>query len=212
VQGTINFQTSVVKIVDYDVRDREAAATAAAAKIASEKQAAAQLAAIKAMPIAGPALTKQLNSYVTADSAGWVMNHYDAGTIHNVRVAEGSAKSGNMVLRGEYTFNGGASGWVLAKLVGGKLDCIQFWDARIGCRGLRDASYAAAVRGAAINAMSGGGRGGGYSGPSDDEIQDGYIERRQNEQNARNNPPPQPNYTAPIGGETGNYGTDHTPQ
>ncbi|HPU15637.1 MAG TPA: hypothetical protein PK808_06115 [Polymorphobacter sp.] len=191
VQGTVNFQTSVIKIVDYDVRDREAAAVAAADKIASEKRAAAQLAAIRAMPLAGPVLTKQLNSFVIADSAGWVMNHYDAGTIHNVRVAEGSAKTGNMVLRGEYTFNGGESGWVLAKLVGGKLDCIQFWDARIGCRGLRDASYAAAVRGAAISAMSDSGGRGGYKGASDDEIQDGYIERRQNEMNARNNSPQQ---------------------
>jgi hypothetical protein len=124
----------------------------------------AELAAIAAMPAAHDASRIKLEKIVETDSRGWAFNHFDQGTIHDVRVAEGSEKSGSMTLRGVYTYNGGSAGWVLAKIEGGKFSCVQFWDARGGCRAMKTPEQGAQARalvGAAVNSLASGGSGGG---------------------------------------------------
>ena len=106
-----------------------------------ERQAAAEhakeVARLNALPVAGPVYARQMASYVKEDALGWAVNRLDVGSVHNVRIYSGSAKSGSFILRAEYTYNGGQSGWVVAKYAGGSFNCIQFWDSMIGCRALR---------------------------------------------------------------------------
>ena len=113
-----------------DIENKKQVALAKAKQEQEAAAAGAQAEArIKAMPLAGPAYSRQVANYVQQDARGWGFNHLDGGSIHNVRVASGSVKSGTLTLRGEYTFNGGQPGWVLVNMVAGKLNCIQFWDA-----------------------------------------------------------------------------------
>lgn len=165
------------------------------------------------LPDAGPVLTRKLDGYVATDARGWAFNHYDAGSMRNVRVAEGSARSGTMVLRGDYTFNGGNAGWVLAKLVDGKLDCIQFWDAMVGCRALRTPEQGMAMRSAALGAVTGGGGGGGGSASGcDSNCQNARQSVQQQNEAYRQQqaePVPAPS-VQPIGGDRGFYGSDHS--
>ena len=157
VSGRFDMTTSA--FVDVAQRQQQQQAAAAAAQVQREKDRAAAVARIAAMPSAGPAYTTKVAGFVQADSKGWAFNHFDAGSVHNVKVASGSLNSGNFVLRGEYTFNGGNAGWVMVQYSSGKFDCLQFWDAMVGCRALRTAADGQAMRGAAISLMSGGGSG-----------------------------------------------------
>lgn len=145
-----HFQTSATQLVDLDqqARDRQAAA------VAQQQAQAAAEAQIRNAPAAGPALTKKLEGFVRTDSLGWAFNRYDAGSVTNVKIVEGTLKSGNYTLRGEYTYNGGAQGWVLAKMSGPNLDCIQFWDAMIGCRALRTPEQGQAMRDTVIHTFN----------------------------------------------------------
>lgn len=153
-----SFETSAAQIVDLDQRDREQLA----ANKAEQARIAAAEAKLRNAPAAGPVLTKKLDGYVRTDAHGWAYNHYDVGSLRNVKVIDGSVKRGVYVLRGEYTFNGGQPGWVLAKMSGANLQCIQFWDAMVGCRDLRTAQQGEATRRAVANAFS--------DSPSDGEI------------------------------------------
>lgn len=153
------------KFVDYVERDRLRA-------IETEKaQAAAAAAAARyaALPAAGPALTKRFDSFVQIDSRGWAFNRYSAGSLRNVKIVSGKVGAGTYVMRGEYTYNGGQTGWVMAEMNGQNLSCIQFWDGIIGCRGLRTAEQGQAMRNAFASALSGGGAGGRSSAQYDDE-------------------------------------------
>jgi hypothetical protein len=75
---------------------------------------------------------------VRQDSGAWLMNRYDRGSISNVRVAERTG--GSTTLRAEYTYNGGSSGWVLARVVEGRVDCLGYWDMG-GCTSIRSGPY-----------------------------------------------------------------------
>ncbi|MDM7958029.1 hypothetical protein [Blastomonas sp.] len=150
---------SSVEVVDYVERDRLQAIAAQQAK--AEREAAA--ARYAALPNAGPTLTKKLDEFVRTDSQGWAFNQYNPGSIRNVKIVEGTIKSGSYVMRGDYTYNGGSEGWVLAKMAGSKLECIQFWDAVMGCRGLRTAEQGQAMRDATAAAVVGSFSGGGSS-------------------------------------------------
>lgn len=148
-----NVETGTTALVDYAERDRQQAI--AAKKAEAERQAAA--ARYAALPDAGPALTKKLDGFVQTDSQGWAMNRYNPGTVRNVKIIDGTVKSGSYVMRGDYTYNGGSQGWVMAKMSGGQLDCIQFWDAMVGCRGLRTPEQGQAMRNAFVGALASGG-------------------------------------------------------
>lgn len=136
-----------------DARVEEEQRRIAAAEAAERARAAA--AAYDALPSAGPALTRRLDGYVQTDARGWAYHRYDAGSLTNVKIIDGSVRSGNFVMQGYYTFNGGSRGWVMGKMAGGKLECIQFWNSVIGCRGLRTPEQGQAMRDAAMGAVVG---------------------------------------------------------
>ena len=48
-------------------------------------------------------------------------------------MTQGNQISGNFTARGEYTYNEGASGWVIAKFIDGRLDCLQYHDTGQTC-------------------------------------------------------------------------------
>jgi len=176
------FDTTTTQVVDLDQREREQLA----AQKAREAEIAAAEERLRRAPSAGPALTKRLDGYVQTDSRGWAFNHYDSGSMTNVKIVDGSIKSGHYVMRGDYTYNGGSRGWVFAKMAGPKLECIQFHDAILGCRGLRSAAQGQSMRNAAFGLMTGGGgsRGGGRSRDADtaDQINQQNQDRHDREQ------------------------------
>ena len=171
------------QVIDYAEQERQ-----------REAELAAQRAAIEALPRASVAWARQLETHVATDSQGWVFNRYDAGSIGNVRIASGSVRSGNFVLRGEYTYNGGAAGWVLAQYADGRFECIQFWDAQIGCRTLRTPEYATAARAGLIGALTGAGNSGGSSQTCNSSCEDErwYAWRAQQQADARSEGRPDP--------------------
>lgn len=206
------FTLAASKVVDVAERERQQQFAAEKARIDREKAIAAERARIAAMPNAGAAYTTKLAGLVQADARGWAFNHLDPGSVHNVKVADGSIKSGNFVLRGEYTYNGGSPGSVLAQFSAGKFACIQFWDAMIGCRGLRTVEQGQTMRSLALGAVSGGGGGGGSSQPDEssrdaaDAADRGFREQMRQ----MNQPAPEPAPVTPIGGDRGLYGSDHS--
>lgn len=75
---------------------------------------------------AGATLAAQLEQAVRSDSQSWFINRFDTGSVSNVRIV--SAKGEPMVIRGDYRYNGGAAGWVEARVEGDGITCLQFWD------------------------------------------------------------------------------------
>lgn len=142
--------TNATSLVDYVERDRQLALQAEKDRIAAA-EAAARYAAL---PNAGPALTRKFEQYVREDSQGWAFNQYDFGSLTNVKIVSGKAGTGTYVMRGEYTYNGGAPGSVLVEMNGPNLSCIQFWDSVIGCRGLRTAAQGQAMRDLAVDLLT----------------------------------------------------------
>lgn len=153
-------------------------------------------------------LAKSLDEVVTADSASWVINRYDRGSMVNTKtLAHGSDRQSAMVY-GEFTFNGGRRGWVKGRIANGQYTCLEYWD-ESGCRALGHPESHRVVAGLLLamfaGAMSSGGssNGGGRA----QEI----IVHRPGE-------PPAPSYASapepapitPIGGDRGLYGADHS--
>jgi hypothetical protein len=68
-----------------------------------------------------------LDHIVQADAASWHYNRYDSGSMVNSKIV---ARSRNTVtIYGEYTYNGGAQGWVRAMVSrNGRVKCLSFWD------------------------------------------------------------------------------------
>lgn len=73
---------------------------------------------------------------IAEDAASWMMNRYDRGSMQNMKIIETSNGGRTKVVYGEYTYNGGASGWVKARFVNTKLQCLEFWDFSGQCRPL----------------------------------------------------------------------------
>ena len=165
------YSTVATKMIDYVERDRlavqrqaEVQSASRAAAIQREADARTAAAAYAALPNAGSTLTRQLDGFVQTDSLGWASNRYNTGSMSNVKIVEGSVRSGNYVMRGEFTYAGGAEGWVMAKMGGGQFECIQFQDTMTGCRPLRTPGQGQAVSGAILEGIfSGGGTSGGNS-------------------------------------------------
>lgn len=209
---TLTWRTTPVEVIDYDARDRAANEARLAAEAARQREEAR----IAALPNAGPAATRRFEALVQADSRGWAFNRFDSGSLHNVKVLTGTANSANYVLRGEYTYNGGSPGWVIAQMNGPNLVCIQFWDAVVGCRALRTQAQGEAMRAMAISALTGGGAGGsggnsgGSGGNSDDMAMQQSIDEQNRQYQQSEPPPPPPPPVEPIGGNSGLYGSDHS--
>ncbi|MQT15191.1 hypothetical protein [Segnochrobactrum spirostomi] len=81
-------------------------------------------------------LAAALDSIVQADSAGWMLNTYNTGSVRNIKILSGSANSTTMNVYGEYTFNNSNTGWVKVKIRNGRLSCLEFWDFPGECRPL----------------------------------------------------------------------------
>ena len=157
------------------------------------RQAAAALALIAATiqmtPAAAQApsnadLVATIESVVRTDSQAWWVNTYDRGSIYAPRVTWTNPDGRGFVLRANYTYNGGASGYVDLSVYDGRVSCLQYWDSS-GCNAMRTrpapwaelmlAGLALAITGAATNDSSTGTRyensGGGrrmcpgYTGP-----------------------------------------------
>lgn len=177
---------------DYAAPSQNARAQAAAERQREAEAArAARHEALLNAPKAGPALTKTLDALVRQDAKGWMVNVYDAGSMTNVRIIDGSVSSGHYVLHGDYTYNGGEQGWVEAKMSGAQLDCIQFHDAMIGCRSLRTPEQGQFMRDIASNALQSGvsggngGAGSGGNSPDDNGLQQQVQQQQAEEANAR---------------------------
>ena len=81
------------------------------------------------------ALNRGLDAIVVEDSQTWVFNQYDAGSMHDAKIVSRESDD-SIVVYGEYTFNGGTSGWVKVLLVKGEPQCLEFWDFKGICREL----------------------------------------------------------------------------
>jgi hypothetical protein len=199
---TARLEANATQFVDARVEEQQRRAAAAAA---AERRRAAE-AAYAALPNAGRVLTRQLDGFVQTDSRGWAFNRYDSGSMTNVKIIEGSARSGNFVMQGYYTFNGGNRGSVLAKMSRGRLECIQFWDAVVGCRGLRTAAQGQAMRNAAFDLIAGGGGSGSGSTSSgqqaEQDLEASRLQRESYDRQFPAAPPPPP--AAPIAPLYGN--------
>ncbi|HEX3919919.1 MAG TPA: hypothetical protein VHW60_21480, partial [Caulobacteraceae bacterium] len=131
-----NRMTPDMAAADLANKQQIAAANAERARQA-EAARVAELARLAALPHAGAVYTRQMANYVRQDSLGWASNQLAPGSVGNVRIYEGSVKTGSFVLRAEFKYADGSQGWVLAQYIGGKFNCIQFWDSMTGCRALR---------------------------------------------------------------------------
>ncbi len=136
-------EATATRFVDAAEEARQQrAAAAASAERAQIRQAEAQRATraetarIAAMPRANAAQTRMLSDAIGQDSRSWRRNRYDAGSLSNVRI------SGNGMLRGDYTYNGGERGWLEGRIASGRVQCIQYHDTS-GCAPVRVASAAA---------------------------------------------------------------------
>lgn len=145
-----SIEANKTSLIDYVERDRQRAIEAENARIAAA-EAAARYAAL---PSASPALVQRFDRIVQTDAQGWAFNRYDVGSMRNVKIISGQVGRGTYVIRGEYTYNGGQTGWVMAEMSGQNLSCIQFWDAVMGCRGLRTPEQGQAMREAFVEAIT----------------------------------------------------------
>ncbi|MEJ0025340.1 MAG: hypothetical protein WDN01_04865 [Rhizomicrobium sp.] len=106
-------------------------------------------------------LRAALDHLVAVDSQSWMFNRYDVGSMTNVAVQQRSRDGGTATLYGEYTYNGGAPGWVRVRLEGGELKCMEFWDFSGICRPIGASPshriFSTVVTGVLAGAMSGGG-------------------------------------------------------
>jgi hypothetical protein len=121
-QLRLTIEASAIRLVDAAVQERQQRAEAAD----RQQHAEAETARIRNSPPASAAQMVLLERAVRSDSTNWSFNQYDVGSLTDVRVLDRNGST--LTLRGNYTFNGGTSGWVEARLVGGRVQCLQFWD------------------------------------------------------------------------------------
>jgi hypothetical protein len=96
-----------------------------AATAKHHRSAAAPVAAARS---SGPGSEARLLAEAIArDSGYWIMNRYDPRSLTDVEVVA-RTPGGGATVRGNYTFNGGDSGWVEAEIAGGRVSCLRYWD------------------------------------------------------------------------------------
>jgi hypothetical protein len=93
---------------------------------------------IRSRPRATQAQSTLLAQAINQDSQAWLLNRYDGGSLSDV-VTMPSQSTGETILRGTYSFNGGMPGWVLGRLRGGAVDCLEYWDRQGVCSPVRSA-------------------------------------------------------------------------
>lgn len=154
-------------------------------------------------------LAKSLDEVVTLDSASWVINRYDRGSMTNAKTLAHGADRRSALVYGEYTFNGGRHGWVKGRIANGQYTCLEYWDGT-GCRPLGHPESHKVVAGLLFamfaGAMSGGG-GGSHDSGRREEI---FIHRQEGSSPSYSAPSYEPAPITPIGGDRGLYGADHS--
>lgn len=73
-----------------------------------------------------------MNEIVYADSRSWFMNKYVDGSMRDL--TWDTDDDGHVFLYANYTFNNSTKGWVMFKMYGNQLECIQYWDKSICAR------------------------------------------------------------------------------
>lgn len=115
-------------MVDFAERERQQAIAAAeqqriAAERARKEQ--AEAARLAALPRASSAQAALLKDAIWQDSRHWALNRYDEGSLTNIKIDNASVPP---QIRGDYTYNGGRSGWISGRLSGGRIECIIYHD------------------------------------------------------------------------------------
>ena len=118
-------------MVDFVERDRQAALAQAAEKQKAEQEAAF----LASRPKANGAQTSALSRALAQDSTAWSYNRYDGGSLRGVIIIKSTPSM--TTIRGIYTYNDGQSGWLEAKLSGGIVQCLEYWDNQGNCSPVR---------------------------------------------------------------------------
>lgn len=88
-----------------------------------------------------------LEGIVAEDSKVWAMNRYDARSMRDVTVLDVDPNGAATRITGNYTYNSGQKGWVVAEIDAGKLRCLRYWDFANVCRPQHDvAKFQAEMR------------------------------------------------------------------
>jgi hypothetical protein len=82
-------------------------------------------------PPASPTQARLLARSLIDDATNWLMNILDRESLSNVRLWNVSGEPTS--LRGEYTYNGGTRGWVIARVSSGRIQCLEFHDTAGQC-------------------------------------------------------------------------------
>jgi hypothetical protein len=179
-----NQMTPQMAAADLDKKNQLAAANIAREKAAAAARAEAA-ARLAALPHADPIYAHKVAEYVQADALGWAMYHLEPGSVGNVRILSGTVKSGNFLLRAEYKYVGGSSGWVVVQYSEGKFNCIEFWDSMVGCRAIRKPGEGQERTAGLLGALMNGSSSSGSSGSSQDQDENTrwnmYVEKNRNE-------------------------------
>ncbi|WP_269514287.1 hypothetical protein [Brevundimonas subvibrioides] len=129
--------TSAVDLVEQDRINQQAQLAAQRQREAEQAMAAQEEAAFQAMlasrPAASRSQTTALEQAIAQDSQSWLFNRFDPGSVNSVVVMPAS-NDGLVTVRGNYSFNGGAPGWVEARLQAGVVQCVVYWDFQDSCR------------------------------------------------------------------------------
>lgn len=94
-------------------------------------------------------LNRVLDRVVQKDSAGWWVNVYQPGSMRDARIVSQSNDGKTFVVRGDFRYEGGSSGWVETKISGDKLVCLQYQDSWGGCRSIYNPDQTSGI-GAAV--------------------------------------------------------------
>ena len=178
---------------------------------AAAREAPPAPAAAIGQPARSSSLDAQMDAIVGLDARNWMMHRYDAGSLHNARVLERSRDGRTMKLSGDYTYNGGLTGWVQMQIRNDAVSCIQFWN-DVGCRPL-GVPLGMQVTGALITAAvvasvtTPGSAGYGSYGSTTTREDPGPRPQTQGDPPPTDRAPP----VTPIGGENGLYGCTQPP-
>lgn len=109
-------------------------------------------------------LTRQLDAIVTEDARRWLSNRYVRGSMRNVEIRNVANNGKDFVIVGDYTYNGSLRGQVAAKVVGGRVSCLEFHDFPGMCRPPNRPTSVSIMGDFFEGALSGGGGAGGGGG------------------------------------------------
>lgn len=83
--------------------------------------------AASSRPTSEELVERALGRSVDADSASWFFNRYDHGSLADLEFVKREGTH-SIIVRANYTFNDGQRGWVMARVIDGQIECLQYWD------------------------------------------------------------------------------------